>query len=368
MKTDLKGMDLEETRQWVETLGLKPYRAAQIRQWIFKGLAGSFQEMTSLSKDARQSLEQEASLRVVEEAEVQVSKDSTRKHLFRLRDDHLIEAVLIPERGHFTLCISSQVGCAMGCRFCLTGKQGLKRNLTASEIVDQVIQVRRSMADPDRLTNLVLMGMGEPLANYEAVTRALRNIVDLEGMNFSHRRVTLSTCGLVPQILRLGNDVTVNLAVSLNASDNKTRNFLMPINRTYPLESLMAACRGFPLPHGRRITFEYILIQGLNDRDEDAARLVKLLSGMRAKINLIPLNPHNGLGMSPPGQERILAFQEILVRHQFTAIVRKSKGRDISAACGQLAGKKAGAPTDWDLGDDGRPPALKPRMASRSWS
>ncbi|MFH1123280.1 MAG: 23S rRNA (adenine(2503)-C(2))-methyltransferase RlmN, partial [Pseudomonadota bacterium] len=205
---------------------------------------------------------------------------------------------------------------------------------------DQVIQARRSMSDPDRLTNLVLMGMGEPLANYEAVTKALRNIVDLEGMNFSNRKVTLSTCGLVPQMRCLGEDVTVNLAVSLNAADNETRDFLMPINRTYPLEALMAACREFPLPNGRRITFEYILIQGINDRDEDAVRLAKLLSGIKAKINLIPLNPHEGLDMSPPGEERMVAFQEILIHHRFTTMIRKSKGRDISAACGQLAGKR----------------------------
>jgi 23S rRNA (adenine2503-C2)-methyltransferase len=341
MKTDIKGMDLEETKQWVETVGLEAYRAAQIRQWIFKGLAGSFQEMTNLSKDTRRNLEQGALLRVLEEAEVQVSKDGTRKHLFRLHDGHFIEAVLIPERDHFTLCISSQAGCAMECRFCLTGKQGLKRNLTASEIVDQIIQVRRTMPDPDRLTNLVLMGMGEPLANYDAVTKAVRNIVDLEGMNFSNRKVTLSTCGLVPQMLRFGSDVTVNLAVSLNAADNETRDFLMPINRTYPLETLMAACREFPLPNARRITFEYILIRGVNDRDEDAVRFAKLLAGIKAKINLIPLNPHEGLDMSPPTEERMAAFQEILIDHRFTVMIRKSKGRDISAACGQLAGKRA---------------------------
>jgi 23S rRNA (adenine2503-C2)-methyltransferase len=338
---DIKGLSLEETRQWVETIGLKPYRAAQIRQWIFKGLAASFQEMTNLSRDARRNLERGALLQVLQETEVQESRDGTRKHLFRLHDGNLIESVLIPERGHFTLCISSQAGCAMGCRFCLTGKQGLKRNLTPSEIVDQVIQVRRSMADPDRLTNLVLMGMGEPLANYDAVTRAIRNIVDLEGMNFSHRKVTLSTSGLVPQIRRLGEEVTVNLAVSLNAADDRTRDLLMPINRTYPLESLMAACREFPLPHGRRITFEYILIRDVNDRDRDAVRLAKLLSGIKAKINLIPLNPHEGLDLSPPTDERVQGFQEILIDRRFTAIIRKSKGRDISAACGQLAGKKS---------------------------
>jgi 23S rRNA (adenine2503-C2)-methyltransferase len=341
MKTDLLGIDLEETKEWVQSIGLKAFRAAQIRHWIFKGLAGSFQEMTNLSKDARRTLEQGALLRVLDEKEVQVSKDGTRKHLFRLHDDHLVEAVLIPERGHFTLCISSQAGCAMGCRFCLTGKQGFKRNLTASEIVDQIILVKRSMADPDRLTNLVLMGMGEPLANYDEVTKAIGNIVDLEGMNFSNRKVTLSTCGLVPRMRRLGKDVTVNLAVSLNASNNETRDFLMPINRTYPLETLMAACREFPLPNARRITFEYILIQGINDRDQDAVRLAKLLSGIKAKINLIPLNPHEGLDMSPPSEERIITFQEILIDHQFTVMIRKSKGQDISAACGQLAGKRA---------------------------
>jgi len=343
MKTDLLAMDLEETRQWVETIGLKAYRAAQIRQWIFKALAGSFEEMTSLSKDARRSLDRSALLRVLEEKEVQVSKDGTRKHLFMLQDGKLIESVLIPERDHFTLCISSQAGCSMGCRFCLTGKQGFKRNLSPSEIADQVIQVRRSMDSPDRLTNLVLMGMGEPLANYDAVTKAVRNIVDQDGMNFSNRKVTLSTCGLVPQIRRLGEEVTVNLAVSLNGSDNETRDFLMPVNRTYPLESLMSACREFPLPHGRRITFEYILIKDINDGDQDAKRLAKLLAGIKAKINLIPLNPHEGLDMSPPTQERMLSFQQILVDRQFTAIIRKSKGRDISAACGQLAGKRAGA-------------------------
>jgi len=185
-----------------------------------------------------------------------------------------------------------------------------------------------------------MMGMGEPLANYDAVLKALGNLIHPDGMDFSHRRVTLSTCGLVPQMERLGRDVTVSLAVSLNGADNRTRSALMPVNRKYPLESLMAACRDFPLPAGRRITFEYILIQGINDRPEDAQGLVKLLSGLRAKINLISLNPHAGLDMTPSAPERILAFQEILVRNHFTAIIRKSKGQDISAACGQLSGTR----------------------------
>jgi 23S rRNA (adenine2503-C2)-methyltransferase len=294
--------------------------------------------MTTLSKSVRAVLAEQATIQNLEEAAVQVSRDGTRKYLFRLPDGNFIESVLIPERGHFTLCISSQAGCAMGCRFCLTGKQGLKRNLSPSEIVEQVIRVKRSMEEPDRLTNVVLMGMGEPLANYDGVLKALENLIHADGMDFSHRRVTLSTCGLVPQMKRLGRDITVSLAVSLNAADNRTRSALMPVNRKYPLESLMAACRDFPLPAGRRITFEYILIQGINDRPEDAQRLVKLLSGLRAKINLISLNPHSGLDMTPSVPERILAFQGILVRNRFTAIVRKSKGQDISAACGQLSG------------------------------
>jgi len=225
----------------------------------------------------------------------------------------------------------------MGCRFCLTAKQGFKRDLTPSEIIDQVIQAKKSIEDPDRLTNIVLMGMGEPLANYDAVVKAIGILISEDGMNFSHRKVTLSTCGLVPQIKKMGQDITVNLAISLNAGDDKTRDFLMPINKKYPLNSLISACRNFPLPNRRMITFEYILIEGVNDQDEDALNLCSLLSRLRAKINLIPLNPYPESQMSPPSMERILQFQEILIKNHFTAIIRKSKGRDIQAACGQLS-------------------------------
>ena len=261
-----------------------------------------------------------------------------------MQDGHLIESVLIPERDHLTLCISSQAGCAIGCRFCLTGKQGLKRDLSASEIIEQVILVKRSLEDPERLRNIVLMGMGEPLANYDEVMKALGNLIAEDGMNFSHRKVTLSTCGLVPEMKRMGRDITVNLAVSLNAADDETRSFLMPINRKYPLATLIRACREFPLPNRRMITFEYILINNVNDRNQDALRLSRLLSGMRAKINLIELNPSPNSDMAPPPMNRILHFQEILVKHHFTAIIRKSKGRDISAACGQLTGAFADDP------------------------
>ncbi len=340
MKVDLKALDGSETEAFVRELGLEPYRARQIRQWLFKGLVTGLHEMTNIGKKGRLQLEEKAYLANLVILKTEVSRDRTTKFLFGLGDGHTIESVLIPERDHLTLCVSSQVGCAMNCRFCLTGKQGLKRNLPASEIVDQVIQAKRFLHEPARLTNIVLMGMGEPLANYDAVLKALTNIVSEEGMNFSRRHVTLSTCGLVPEMERFGKDITVNLAVSLNAADDQTRTFLMPVNRKYPLKRLISACKGFPLPNRRMITFEYILMDGVNDREEDAAKLARLLKGMRAKINLIPLNPHPGLSLTPSPADRMLKFQEILIENHFTAIIRKSKGRDISAACGQLSGKR----------------------------
>ena len=338
MKADLKGFDAGETEAWAVSQGLKPYQGRQIRRWLFKRLAGSFEEMTDLLKPLRKELQEKVLISLLENVETQVSGDGTKKYLFRLRDGHFIESVLIPEEDHYTICISSQAGCAMGCLFCSTARQGLKRNLNASEIVDQVIQVRGSMDSPERLTNIVLMGMGEPLANYDAVVRAVGNLIGSDGMNFSSRKLTISTCGLVPQIKRLGRDITVNLAVSLNASDDKTRSLLMPINRTYPLARLISALKDFPLPNRRMLTFEYILIKGINDSAEDAQSLAGLLSGLRSKINLIPLNPFPGSDMSCPDMEDILRFQAILIKNHFTVIIRKSRGSDISAACGQLSG------------------------------
>jgi len=338
MKVDLLGLDSSEIARWSESQGFDPYRGRQIRQWIYKKWVRSFDEMTNLPRSLRALLQVKASIQSLRILQSFTSRDGTKKYLFLLDDGSLIESVLIPERDHFTLCISSQAGCAMGCAFCLTGKDGLRRNLTAGEIIDQVIQVKGSMEEPDRLTNIVMMGMGEPLANYGPVLTAIRNLIGEDAMNFSHRKVTVSTCGLVCGMKKLGQDTTVNLAVSLNAADDETRSRLMPINRKYPLNSLLSACRDFPLPNRRMITFEYILISGVNDSDRDAFNLAKLLSGLRGKINLIPLNSHPGIDMSPPSEERILRFQEILVQNHFTAIVRKSKGRDIMAACGQLSG------------------------------
>ena len=338
MKADIKGWDGQETEQWAVKAGLKPYRARQIRRWLLDKLVESPEEMTNIPKEIRALVGKELLMSPLKTVKTEQSEDGTVKFLFKLPDGPFIESVLIPERDHLTICISSQAGCAMGCRFCFTGKQGLKRNLSASEIIEQVILVKRTLDYPEQLRNIVLMGMGEPLANYEAVLRALKNLIAQDGMNFSHRKITVSTCGMVPQMKQLGLDIAVNLAVSLNASDNETRDVLMPVNRKYPLESLMAACREFPLPNRRMITFEYILIQGKNDRDQDVENLCRLLSGIRAKINLIALNSHPGSNMAPPSMERILRFQEMLAENHFTVILRKSKGSDISAACGQLSG------------------------------
>ena len=338
MKIDLKGLNAYEMEEWAVGLGLETYRGRQVRNWLMKRLARSFNEMSDLPKSLRTLLNEKADITHLEKVKTLVSKDGTKKYLFKLTDNLFIESVLIREKDHFTLCISSQAGCALGCRFCLTAEQGLKRNLKSSEIIDQVIQVKRSMDTPDRLTNIVLMGMGEPLANYDAVLKAICNFISDDGMNFSHRKVTLSTCGLVPQMKQLGKDITINLAISLNAADNETRSFLMPINRKYPLESLISACRDFPLPKRRMITFEYILIKDINDSDEDALKLASLLSGIRSKINLIPLNQFPGSDLSPPSLENTLHFQETLINNHFTAIIRKSKGKDIMAACGQLSG------------------------------
>jgi 23S rRNA (adenine2503-C2)-methyltransferase len=270
------------------------------------------------------------------------SQDHSRKYLFRLRDGHFIESVLIPERDHWTICISSQVGCAMGCAFCLTGAGGLARNLEPSEIVNQVCAVKEDLGQNGRLTNIVFMGMGEPLANYDAVVQAIRIITENNGLQFSNRHVTLSTVGLVSRIKDLGQDVTVNLAVSLNATTNDTRNALMPINRTFPMEALLAECRRFPLTSRRMITFEYVMIAGINDTPEDAIRLAKLLRPLRAKINLIPFNPFEGSSFKRPDEDVILAFQKILTDRHYTVIIRRSKGQDVGAACGQLRVRKAG--------------------------
>lgn len=334
----VKNFNLAELEEWVERLGERRFRARQLFRHIYTRNVFSWDECSDLSKPFRTQLEYGTHLDALRLVARQEAGDGTVKYLFRLHDGHHIESVLIPDPPRTTLCISSQVGCALQCRFCLTGTLGLTRNLNAAEIVDQVCQVQRDGGTAgERITNIVLMGMGEPLANYDAVLRAMRILTDPNGPAFSHRRLTLSTAGLVPQLRRLGSESPVNLAISLHAPDDALRSTLMPVNRTYPLSALMSACRDYPLPPRKRITFEYILLEGVNDSSAHARSLVKLLQGVRAKVNLIPFNPHPHSPFKRPADARVLAFQEVLQRANLTALIRQSRGADIGAACGQLA-------------------------------
>jgi 23S rRNA (adenine2503-C2)-methyltransferase len=336
-KTDIKDLTNDQLVLWLESKGLEPYRAAQILKWIYLRQTDTFDIMTDVGKEIRKLLSRHFSIARLEKARIETSQDGSKKYLFKLNDGKHVESVLIPEKDHYTLCISTQVGCAQGCRFCLTARGGLVRNLTRGEIIAQVRDVSKCLDGPKRLTNIVLMGMGEPLANYINVVSAINTITDSNyGLGFSSRRLTLSTAGLVPKLSSLGRDTSVNLAISLNATDNKTRNMLMPINRKYPLEKLLDACAGYPLLPRRRITFEYILIKGINDSITDAKRLVTLLRPIRAKINLIPFNEYEGSEFNRPEESAIFNFKEILNKNDYTAIIRHSKGQDISAACGQL--------------------------------
>lgn len=336
-KPNILNLTKEELALWFEGQNIKAYRAGQVLKWLHRHQTDNFDEMTNLSKVHRQLLAQNFDIRRLQLDEVVKSIDGSKKYLFKLDDGRHIESVLMPERDHDTLCVSTQVGCAQGCQFCLTGSGGLERNLELAEIISQVRDILNEKSRPQPLTNIVFMGMGEPLANYENLRRALEILTDNQyGYSFAQRRITVSTAGLVPKIAALGNDTRVNLAISLNAADDETRDRLMPINRRFPLERLVAACREFPLPSGRRITFEYILLKGINDSIADARKLVKLLHAVRCKVNLIPFNSHEGSDFARPAQEIILAFQKVLLDAHFTTIIRQSKGQDISAACGQL--------------------------------
>jgi len=341
-QNDIKDLSRRELIQWLADRGRRSFRADQILRWIHLHQTDHFHAMTNLGKPLQADLATAfCNDRLHLESEM-VSEDGSRKLLFRLHDNRHIETVLIPEKDHFTLCISSQVGCRQGCRFCMTAKGGWVRNLSAGEIISQVRDVQQRVASKGGmpLTNIVFMGMGEPLDNYRNVIQAIEIITDADfGLKFSTRRVTLSTAGIVPPLEQLGRDTRVNLAISLNAADDHTRTRLMPINRRYPLAELIAACRRYPLPPRRKITFEYILIKGVNDNMADARRLTKLLRPVRAKINLIPFNEHPGCDFKRPASDRVNRFQEFLAEHYYTVIVRHSKGQDIGAACGQLRAK-----------------------------
>lgn len=339
-RIDLKEFTLTEMEQLMAAWGQPAFRGRQLLKWLYKGVS-DFQEMTDVARTFREELAQRAVFNRLRLEQEQQADDGCRKFLFALADDNLVESVLIPEEGHFTLCLSTQVGCAQGCRFCLTARRGLTRQLSAGEIIGQVLAVRRLLpTDGLPLSNLVFMGMGEPLANFDQLVKAITIISAPWGLNFSSRRLTVSTVGLAPLIPRLGQEVRVNLTVSLNAPDDETRSRIMPVNRHYPLAELLAACRSFPLPQHRRITFAYVLLKDLNDAPAQARLLARLLKGFRAKINLIPFNYHPQLNFAPPPLERILEFQEILRAANYTVFIRESRGREIGAACGQLAGER----------------------------
>ena len=337
IKTDIKELTKDQFVSWIEGQGLKPYRAVQVLKWIYYRQADTFNIMTDVGKEIRKLLSRHFTIERLEKARIEKSKDGSSKYLFKLKDGKHVESVLIPEKDHHTLCISSQVGCAQGCKFCLTARGGFVRNLTKGEIVAQVRDIVNQLYDSKRLTNIVMMGMGEPLANYNNVVSAVETLTDSDaGLGFSSRRLTISTAGLVPRLSDLGRETSVNLAISLNATDNKTRNMLMPINRKYPIKRLLDACADYPLKPRRKITFEYILMKGINDSKEDAERLAVLLRPIRAKINLIPFNSYDGAIYECHEESEIHNFREILNKNNYTAVVRYSKGQDISAACGQL--------------------------------
>lgn len=342
---DVASLSFEALTAFVTTeLGEKPFRAKQLYRWLHQRGATSFDEMTDLSKDLRERLKAKAVLVTLTKDLEQRSVDGTIKYRWKTQDGKLIESVYMPSPERKTLCVSTQVGCAMGCRFCATATLGLVRHLKPSEIVAQVHAVNRSVREEEGitrtlrpLTNLVFMGMGEPLHNFDNLKAALDILQDEDGPNFSSRHITVSTVGLVPMIERFGQETDVKLAISLNASNDETRDRIMPVNKRFKIAELMEACRKFPLKQGRRITFEYVLMEGVNDTDDDARRLAALLKDVPAKVNLIQYNENPGLGFHTTVDNRAERFRDLLDRAGVAAFIRANRGRDIAAACGQLA-------------------------------
>jgi 23S rRNA (adenine2503-C2)-methyltransferase len=347
-RPDLCAMTLAEAEAFAVARGWPRFRGEQAWRWVHARGARGFEEMTDLGKDSRAAFAAAASIGALEIAEVQTSRDGTRKLRLVTRDGQSIESVIIPDGDKTTQCISSQVGCAVDCQFCATAKLGLKRNLDPGEIVDQVYLARRLLAEaePDRrITNLVYMGMGEPLHNYDNVLTSIRILTDDKGAGLGQRRITVSTSGLVPKLERLGaEDVRPNLAVSLNAPNDAIRDQIMPINRKWNIGKLLGALRAYPLEQRRRITFEYVLLAGVNDSLADAAQLARLLRGIKCKVNVIPYNPHPEAEFRRPTPAAVDAFQQECKRLGLATYLRTPRGDDIDAACGQLANRAAGAP------------------------
>jgi len=351
-KTNLLGMTRQQLEGFFTEMGEKPFRAVQVLKWIHQHWVDDFQSMTDLSKALRERLVQVAEVRAPEVIYDQASSDGTHKWLLRLEDGNCIETVFIPEKDRGTLCISSQVGCALDCTFCSTARQGFNRNLTPAEIIGQLWLANRRLAPartvegklPERVvSNVVLMGMGEPLLNFDAVVDAMTLMLEDNAYGLSKRRVTLSTSGIVPAMDRLKDTLDVALAVSLHAPNDALRDELVPINRKYPIAELLAACRRYVREerHHQRITFEYVMLDGVNDHPEHARELIALLRDVPCKINLIPFNPFPETRYKRSGEGAIRHFQEMLANAGYTTITRRTRGDDIDAACGQLVGKVA---------------------------
>ena len=350
MKPNIKDLALREFESVLSERQEPSYRAQQIWQWLFQKRAASFSEMTNLPAALRVRLAEDFTIGRLAVLKRAVSRDGTQKFLLGLADGHSIESVLIPEAKRLTLCVSTQAGCGFGCAFCATAVLGLKRNLRASEILDQILEAGRSLAEDQRITHVVLMGMGEPLANYVETVKALDVMTETHwGIGISPRRITLSTVGLVPQIQRLMEETKVNLAISLHAATDELRGQLMPVNRKYPLEQLMDCCRALPIPRRKRITFEYVLLHGINDSKADASALCQLLQGVRCKVNLIPFNPHPGSVYQRPDDANIQEFQDVLHLHGLQTNIRRPRGDDVQAACGQLQGEALQRPEPQSL-------------------
>jgi len=336
-RPDIAELEPHELEGALASVGAERFHARQVYRWIHKRAETDFERMTDLARPLRAQLSDEFTVSTPAIVSDERSIDGTRKFVLQLLDGRKIESVFIPDTPSMTFCISTQVGCAMSCGFCLTGKMGLVRNLTAGEIVGQVRVLAAATGLLDFPFNIVLMGMGEPLHNYDNTMKALRMLHAEEGLAVSPRRVTLSTVGIVPGLERLAHEPLMpNLAISLHATTDEQRSMLVPPNRKYPLAQILDTCRRFPLKKRSRITFEYVMLDRVNDTPEDARRLVRLLEGIKAKVNLIPLNPSPGIPYQRPSDERVNRFAQILADRHITVSVRKSRGQDIRAACGQL--------------------------------
>ena len=337
-RTDLKNLTRPELTAFLAPLDKASYRAGQLMKWVYQQRVADFDRMTNLSKRFRERLADVAYVSILTPSIAEVSEDGTVKFQFTLEDGAKIESVIIPDEDRVTLCLSTQVGCALGCTFCYTGSLGLTRHLTTAEIVNQICAANDWLVEHRRptLTNLVYMGMGEPLHNYEPTVKSIRIAAHNDGLQFSHRKITVSTSGLIPEMERLLRDTQCHLAISLHATTDATRTRLMPINRRYPLEDLLEACRRLPLSNRQRITFEYTLIDGVNDSEADAHRLARLLRGIPSKVNLIAMNEHPASPFKAPPYERVRRFQDVVQAAGYTAFLRTRRGDDIGAACGQL--------------------------------